>query len=104
MAKNLPFTLLDANQTVIESYDEANSAHRVEVVNGETPTSPTNPIFINALPFNWDYFTLTLSNANTTETYDFKIGGAGGDPSGQVVLNYTDSTRDVLTNGSKTAV
>lgn len=114
MAKNIPFPLKDANQTVIESYDDQNSAHRVEpVINGQIVSSSnplpvgnlgTSPIFVNSLPFVWDYVSMALSNGNTTETYTFKTGGSGGATTGTVVINYTNSTRDVLLNATVTAV
>lgn len=91
MSKNSPQTNLDYEQTVVRAFEEANDAHRVLAL----PAS---------LPFKYDYFSLVLSVGNTRETYTFKTGGSGGTTVGTVVLNYTDSTRSVLTDGTITAV
>lgn len=88
---NRPYTQLSENQVIQQSFDESKDALRILNM----------PI---SLPFKWDYFALVLSNDNTTETYTFKTGGSGGTTTGTVVLNYTNSTRDVLTNGTITTV
>ena len=104
MAKNLPHPKLDFEQTIVRAFEEANDAHRVIPIIGGEPISATNPLNINALPFNWDYFEMVLSVANTRETYTFKTGGSGGTTTGTVELNYTTSVRDVLANGQITVI
>jgi hypothetical protein len=104
MAKNPNQSNLDYEQSIIRSYEEANDAHRVIPIVGGAAVSPTNPFFTSALPFKWDYFSMALSVANTRETYTFKTGGSGGTSTGTVVLNYTNSTRDVLTDGTITVI
>jgi len=98
------YTLLSSNQTVTQSFEEANDAHRVTPLIGGLPISGTNPFTVTSLPFAYDYFSMALSVADTRETYTFKTGGAGGTITGTVEINYTTSDRDVLTNGTITAV
>lgn len=50
----------------------------------------------------YDYVSMALSDGDTTETYTFKTGGAGGDTVATVIIVYTDSTRDVLSSVTKT--
>jgi hypothetical protein len=104
MAKNLPHPALDFEQTVVIAFEEPNDAHRVIPIVGGSSVGPSNPLNVNALPFNWDYFEMALSVANTRETYTFKTGGSGGTTTGTVELNYTTSTRDVLANGQITVI
>ncbi len=51
---------------------------------------------------NYDYVSMALSAGNTTETYTFKDGGSGGVEVAEVVIVYTNSTRDVLVSATKT--
>lgn len=50
----------------------------------------------------YDYLSMTLSGGNTTETYTYKTGGAGGTTVATVVVVYTTSTRDVLSTVTRT--
>lgn len=51
------------------------------------------------LPFGADAFTMTLSAADTVETWKFFKHGTSGTQVGQWVLTYTSSTRDVPVSG-----
>ncbi len=51
---------------------------------------------------NYDYVSMALSAADTTETYTFKTGGAGGATVATVVVVYTTSDRDILVSATKT--
>lgn len=136
MAKNNApnYSQLSANQTVTQSFEEANDAHRVvPMANGlpisdsnplpvELSASPTidigdvtilvdgdevtstNPFPTRTLPFVWDYVSMALSVGNTRETYTFKTGGSGGTSTGTIVVNYTTSSRDVLVDAQITAI
>lgn len=58
---------------------------------------------INALNLpTFDYVSMALSVGDTTETYTFKTGGSGGTTVATVVVVYTDSSRKVLSNVTKT--
>ncbi len=48
----------------------------------------------------YDYVALT--QASTTDTYVFKSGGSGGSTVATVVITYTDSTKAILANVTKT--
>ena len=50
----------------------------------------------------YDYAGMALSVGDTTETYTFKTGGAGGTTVATVVIVYTDNTRDVFSSVTKT--
>jgi len=50
----------------------------------------------------YDYVSMTLSAADTTETYIFKTGGSGGTTIATVVVVYTTSAREVLSTVTKT--
>lgn len=105
MAKNtIPYTQLDSPQTVQQAFEPANDAHRVTPLIGGNPISSTNPFITSSLPFPWDYVSMVLSVGNTRETYTFKTGGSGGTTTGTVEINYTDSTRSVLTNATITDI
>jgi hypothetical protein len=104
MADNKPYTLLDEKQTIRQSFDEANDAHRVVPLIGGEPLGPTNPFPTTALPFVWDYVSMALSGGNTTETYTFKTGGSGGTTVGTVTVVYTSSAREVLVSATIVAV
>ena len=54
---------------------------------------------VPVLPYGSDAFTLTLSGANTVETWKFFKGGTGGVLQAQWVLTYTDNTRTTLVSG-----
>lgn len=101
---NTPYSQLSADQTLQQAFKESLDAHRVVPLVGTAVISSTNPLPVRSLPFIWDYVSMALSNGNTTETYTFKTGGSGGTTTGTVVINYTTSTRDVLTNATITAV
>lgn len=47
----------------------------------------------------YDAFTMTLSAANTVETYAFFVDGVSGIQVAKWVLTYTDNTRAVLVSG-----
>lgn len=49
----------------------------------------------------WDYFAVEYPTA-TKELYKFYTGGSGGTLQITIELNYTNSTKDVLSNGVKT--
>lgn len=49
----------------------------------------------------WDYFSVAYPSA-TQEVYTFKTGGSGGTTVATVTLNYTDSTKEFLSNGAVT--
>lgn len=51
---------------------------------------------------NFDYVSMALSAANTTETWTFKSGGAAGSTVSTVVIVYTDNTRAVISTVTKT--
>jgi hypothetical protein len=59
---------------------------------------PVSGLALNA----YDYVSMALSAADTTETYTFKTGGAGGATVNTVVIVYTDNTRTVLVSVTKT--
>jgi len=48
----------------------------------------------------WDY--VSLVQASTTDTYTFKTGGSGGTTVATVVLTFTDSTKQTLSNVTRT--
>ena len=95
---------LDANQTIRKAFVTEQEAHRVIPLTNGDEISSTNPLIVSNLPFAWDYVSMALSVGNTRETYTFKTGGSGGTTVGNVEINYTTSTRDVLTNATITAV
>ncbi len=71
----------------------------VAILVNDTEVNYSNPLPVTgSLPFPYDYGSLALSNGDTTETYTFKVGGSGGTNTGTVVINYTDSSRNVLVN------
>lgn len=89
--KQALYQRLDPHQIQQQTYQDNLDAVRVFQVGG-------------TLPFSYDYVSLALSNANTTETYTFKTGGSGGITVGSVVINYTNSTRDVMSDATITQV
>lgn len=48
----------------------------------------------------YDYFSIAYPSA-TQEVYTFKTGGSGGTLVATLTLNYTDATKDFLSNGTK---
>jgi hypothetical protein len=83
----------------------------VSSINGTSPTSvyvnPTNHgLNLNTVSGinlgNYDYVSMALSAANTTETWTFKTGGSGGTTVSTVVIVYTDNTRAVILTVTKT--
>lgn len=48
----------------------------------------------------YDYFSVAYPSA-TQEVYTFKTGGSGGTLVATLTLNYTDSTKNFLSNGTK---
>jgi hypothetical protein len=49
----------------------------------------------------YDYVSMALSGADTTETYTFKTGGSGGTTVATITIVYTDDTRSVLSSVTK---
>jgi len=86
--KQTSYDRLDPHQIHQQTFDSATDSVRVHQIAGP-------------LPFKYDNGSLALSNANTTETYTFKDGAT---VKGTVVINYTDSTRAVMTTFVITAV
>jgi len=82
----------------------------VSSVDGRTPTDiaanpATNSMLVEesggmTIP-SFDYVSMALSAGDTTETYTFKTGGAGGTTVATVTVVYTDSTREVLSSVTK---
>ena len=67
-------------------------------------TDPTRITIIGEQGLNlpiYDYVSMALSGADTTETYTFKTGGSGGETVATVIVVYTDSGRTVLSNITK---
>ena len=78
---------LDSGQTLKGAYSDADSAFRVETVNAMVPSS-------------YDYVSVNYSSS-TQEIYSFKIGGSGGTLVATVTLNYTDATKNFLSDATK---
>ncbi len=57
--------------------------------------------FPGLINFEYDYVSLALTDSDT-ETYTFKTGGAGGTTVATIVVNYTDSTKDTITDATRT--
>ena len=106
MSKQSGYARLDPHQIHQQTFDEPNDAVRVTSLVGGEILSPTNPIFTSPLPFTWDYVSLALSVGDTVETYTFRFGNGtvSGAIVGYVVITYSDSTRELMLNCSKTAV
>jgi len=51
----------------------------------------------------YDYLSMTLSAGDTTETYEYKTGGAGGTIVATLVVVYTTSSRETLVSVTRTA-
>ena len=49
----------------------------------------------------FDYVSMALSGADTTETYTFKTGGVSGTTVATVTVVYTTSTRNILSSVTK---
>ncbi len=49
----------------------------------------------------WDYMSVAYTDADT-ETYTFKSGGSGGTTVATVVINYTDSTKEFISDVTRT--
>lgn len=49
----------------------------------------------------YDYLSVAYTDADT-ETYTFKTGGSGGTTVATIVINYTDSTKDFISNVTRT--
>lgn len=75
---------LDGNQTLKGAYTDADSAFRMKQVN-------------SIINFQYDYVSVAYTDADT-ETYTFKTGGSGGTTVGTIVVNYTDSTKENISN------
>lgn len=83
---NKPYTSLDANQTIEQSFVDGTDAHRIISLGA-------------ALPFTYDYVSMALSGGDSIETYTFRNGGSPrstGDIVGVVTVTYTSSARSTL--------
>lgn len=70
---------------------------------GDNGNGGLTRLFANGLQLGvYDYVSLALSSGDTTETYIFKTGGAGGTTVATVTIVYTDSTRSVISSVTKT--
>lgn len=79
---------LDGSQALQGAYDDNNHAFRVEPIS-------------QFVPWGWDYVSLN-SSGSTQDVYKFYVGGSGGTLIGTVTINYTDSTKDTITNAART--
>lgn len=52
-------------------------------------------------PYEYDYIEVT-NPSDTQEVYTYKSGGSGGTTVGTITINYTDSTKAVLSNVART--
>jgi hypothetical protein len=50
----------------------------------------------------YDYLSMALSAGDTTETYTYKTGGAGGTTVATIVVVYTTSARSILSSVTRT--
>lgn len=84
------------------SHDKKYTAQEVlnKVFNEETNSLDTGILSGFNLP-EYDYVSMALSAADTTETYTFKTGGSSGTTVATVTVVYTDSTREVLSSVTK---
>lgn len=127
---NFPYTNLDADQVLKQSFDETNDRLRVdaevtavvpgpfEVIISDTTDSiqigngtgnklainndgSTNTKTLNTLITSaFDYISATYPNA-TTEVYTYKNGGISGVLVGTVTVVYQDPTKNLITSVSK---
>ena len=75
--------------------------YTVETVVGSTPTSQVQ-VFTSGLSLpKYDYVAVTYPLA-TQEVYEFKTGGAAGTTVGTITINYTDSTKESISNVART--
>lgn len=68
-------------------------------VAGGTTTNPINVASGFSVKA-YDY--VSYASASTTDTYVFKTGGSGGTTQATIVVTWTDSTKTVLSNVTKT--
>lgn len=68
-------------------------------VAGGTTTNPLN-VASGFSVKTYDY--VSYASASTTDTYVFKTGGSGGTTQATIVVTWTDSTKTVLSNVTKT--
>lgn len=84
----------------VEEHDNTYGTRKVSIF-GATGTG--NLVRANFGGFNlnvYDY--LTLTQASTTDTYNFYVGGSGGTLVNTLVITYTDSTKATIANVAKT--
>lgn len=74
------------------------AVHGMVVVN---PDGSSVGAISSLTPSEYDYISVTYPSA-TQEVYVFKNGGSGGTTVSTVTLNYTDSTKESLSNAAKT--
>lgn len=86
-------TLEDKDYLSFEQLGVADYARKVKVTS-------INEGILSGVTYN--YLSMALSGGNTTETYTYKTGGAGGTTVAVVVVVYTNSTRDILSTVTRT--
>ena len=79
-------SLIDAGQVIKSSYDETNKALRV--VGTSTSFLPK---------VSYDYVTIELTSA-VKDTIIYKDGGDAGTVVGIITIEYTDGTREAISN------
>jgi hypothetical protein len=82
-------TNLDYQQVIRNSHDEPNQAVRTIDVGG---------LLAGVV---YDYVSVNYATS-TQEVYTYKTGGASGTTTATITLNYTDTTKQSLSNASKT--
>lgn len=60
-----------------------------------------NPVFTTSGLGVIGYDYVALTQASTTDTYVFKVGGSGGSTIATLTITYTDSTKAILDNVAK---
>lgn len=126
MAQNPSPSHLDPGQIIKRSFNESDDRIRVDIgttitVDGEQEVSIThvddsikvgdgvdllsinsngsaNVHVVNKLiPQIWDYYVPTFPTA-TQEVHTFKSGGSGGSTVRTITINFTDSTKETISN------
>jgi hypothetical protein len=128
---NAPYTNLDSDQVLKQSFDETNDRLRVDaqvtavvpgpfevIINDTTdsiaigdgtgnkwlinPDRSGNVRTMNTLITNpFDFISATYPNA-TTEVYSYKLGGSSGSLVGTITVVYQDATKNLITSVAKT--
>jgi hypothetical protein len=123
-------TKLDANQVLQEAFDDATSRLKVDasvtanisaaqevvishaddsikigdgtnLVSGVTDSSLPVMTMNAMVPRKFDYVTVSYPTS-VQEIYVFKTGGSGGTTVATITVNYTDATKEFVSNAART--